>query len=79
MLLVVTNREDHTADWLVAELHRRNALFVRFNTEDYPTATALTWDSVGDARLRTPSHNVDLREITAVWYRRPVPPVLGTD
>lgn len=77
MLLIVTNREDHTADWLIAELRRRNARFVRFNTEDYPAATALRWGSAGAARLRGPAYDVDLAEVSAVWYRRPVPPVLG--
>jgi len=29
MLLIVTNREDYTADWLILELQRRGAPFVR--------------------------------------------------
>jgi glutathione synthase/RimK-type ligase-like ATP-grasp enzyme len=50
---------------------------VRFNTEDYPAATVLQWSSAGAACLRGPTYDVDLDEVSAVWYRRPVPPVLG--
>lgn len=75
MLLLVTNRDDFTADWLVVELRRRGTPFVRFNTEDYPTRVCLRW---------TPSHAslvIDGREIaadavTGVWWRRAVPPHL---
>jgi glutathione synthase/RimK-type ligase-like ATP-grasp enzyme len=74
VLLIVTNREDRTSDWLVAELHRRGAPFARFNTEDYPRKTALRWTPTG-GHLRLPTVEVDLRDVTAVWYRRPVPPV----
>lgn len=76
MLVIVTNREDHTADWLIAELHRRGALFVRFNTEDYPAAVRLKWTPDGHAHLASSAWDVDLGEVSAVWYRRPVPPVL---
>ena len=73
LLLLVTNRDDITADWLVLELRRRGTPFVRFNTEDYPTRVRLHW---------TPSQAslvIDGREITAdavigVWWRRALPP-----
>ena len=77
MLLIVTNRDDHTADWLITELHRRDARFVRVNTEDYPTAVKLRWTSDGAAQLLSDAHELDLAEVSAVWYRRPVPPMLS--
>lgn len=76
MLLIVTNRDDHTADWLIVELHRRRAPFVRFNTEDYPQRVRLRWTAEGQARLTSESFDLDLSGVSAVWYRRPVPPVL---
>lgn len=79
MLLIVTNRDDHTADWLIAELHRRGAPFTRFNTEDYPSKVSLRWSPDGAGRLCAGASAVDLGEIAAVWYRRPVPPVLDGD
>lgn len=73
MLLIVTERGDLTADWLVRELENRSALFVRFNTEDYPTRVGLEW-SPGAARLRLPEREVLLSDVNAVWYRRPAAP-----
>jgi glutathione synthase/RimK-type ligase-like ATP-grasp enzyme len=68
VILIVTNRGDHTADWLVLELERRGASFFRFNTEDYPGDMVLLWTpesstQLGDRRLD---------EVKSVWYRRPV-------
>jgi glutathione synthase/RimK-type ligase-like ATP-grasp enzyme len=76
VLLIVTNRDDHTADWLIAELHRRGTRFVRFNTEDYPQRTRLCWTPSDRARLTAESYDIELADVSAVWYRRPVPPVL---
>jgi hypothetical protein len=73
MLLVVTNREDFTADWLILELQRRGASYVRFNTEDYPQRCTLHW-SVGDARLELSGRELAARDIESVWFRRPVEP-----
>jgi hypothetical protein len=41
MLLIVTERGDLTADFLILELEARGAEFLRFNTEDYPLALQL--------------------------------------
>jgi len=75
LLLLVTNRDDVTADWLVLELRRRAASFVRFNTEDYPARVRLRWTP------RRTSLVIDGREIaghavTGVWWRRALPPQL---
>jgi glutathione synthase/RimK-type ligase-like ATP-grasp enzyme len=74
MVLVVTNRDDLTADWLLIELQRRGAKFARFNTEDYPRDVALSWSPAGHATLRLPDENVALDEVQAVWFRRPLVP-----
>jgi hypothetical protein len=73
VILLVTNRDDLTADWLIVELQRRSAPYVRFNTEDFPEHCAI--------RLRPDCATLQIRdvqlaaeEIEAVWYRRPVPP-----
>lgn len=77
MLLVVTSREDLTADWLILELEKRATDFVRFNTEDFPTRTRLVWRPSGATlQLEASGLSVDLAEVSAVWYRRPVPPRL---
>lgn len=75
MLLLVTNSDDLTADWLVLELQRRQAAFVRFNTDDYPIEATLHWTTT-DARLEIGDTLIRASEVSAVWWRRPVPPAM---
>ena len=79
MLLIVTERGDFHADWMVLELEARGAPFVRFNTEDYPQQTKLIWHNSGDVRVRMASREYALGDFNAVWYRRPVPPRMPAD
>ncbi len=79
MILIVTNREDHTADWLILELISRDAKFFRFNTEDYVTDTKLTWAPPHSAHLEVRGKACDLSSITSVWYRRPVSPHVSSE
>jgi MvdD-like protein with pre-ATP grasp domain len=74
VILVVTNRSDQTADWLILELTRRRTPFVRFNTEDYPCRVGLRWTVDGAGSLQLPHTTLDLATVSAVWYRRPLPP-----
>ena len=74
VLLVVTNRGDLTADWLILDLLDRGAPFVRFNTDDYPHDAGVRWTPEGEARLRLPGEDVDLAAVTSVWLRRPIAP-----
>jgi glutathione synthase/RimK-type ligase-like ATP-grasp enzyme len=74
MLLVVTNRDDLTADWLILELRDRQAPFVRFNTEDYPHDVSLRWTPAGDTVLSWAGEQLNLADVTSVWFRRPVAP-----
>jgi len=78
VILVVTNRRDLTADFLILELQRRGEDFVRLNTEDYPQDVQITW-GIEDHRVagsfRFGKKEVRLDEIRSVWYRRPVPPL----
>jgi glutathione synthase/RimK-type ligase-like ATP-grasp enzyme len=79
VLLIVTQRDDYHADWVVLELQARSVPFIRFNTEDYPVETALEWTSSGEAHLTIGGRRKPLSEVNAVWYRRPVPPVMPPD
>jgi glutathione synthase/RimK-type ligase-like ATP-grasp enzyme len=79
VLLIVTQRDDYHADWVVLELHARGVPFIRFNTEDYPVRTPLEWTSSGEAHLAIGGSRQALSEVDAVWYRRPVPPVMPPD
>lgn len=76
MLLIVTSRADYTADWLILELEKRGARYVRFNTEDFPESVGLRWASDGGGELTLGSRVVELGSVEAVWYRRPALPVV---
>ena len=76
MLLIVTQRDDYHADWVILELRARGLPFLRFNTEDYPTAAGFEWSSAGEAHLTIRGQRVSLAGLDAVWYRRPIPPVM---
>lgn len=81
MILVVTNRSDLTADWLVLELRERGTPYVRFNTEDFPLLTTLSWSAEDPSNcvLKIHESELALASITAVWYRRPFPPSMRPD
>lgn len=74
MILLVTNRSDLTADWLVLELEKRATPFIRFNTEDYPVDVGLEWTEAGESVLRLADAAVTVEELSAIWWRRPVSP-----
>jgi hypothetical protein len=75
VILIVTNREDYTADFLILELQRRSLSFFRFNTEDFPSRISLTWSpNTSAGHFDTPKGRVHLSDIQSAWFRRPVPP-----
>jgi glutathione synthase/RimK-type ligase-like ATP-grasp enzyme len=78
VILIVTNRQDQTADFLILELKKREVEYIRFNTEDYPNHISLIWelkDLSIKGRLIFPKGEVSLDNSTSIWYRRPVSPV----
>lgn len=71
-ILLVTNKQDITTDYLVHELRRRGSRFLRLNTEDLPE-TIITFE---DADTLTGTLNVqntqyNLAEFRGAYYRRP--------
>lgn len=85
MLLIITNTQDLTADFVVREISRRGLPFARLNTDEFPIH-AVAWttfqaDCVPEAVLEWSNREriLDWSTVTAVWYRRPVPPVLAPE
>lgn len=77
MILIVTNRCDHTADFLILELQRRGVAYYRFNTEDLPDRAEI--DVRPGCRgalgvIRSGSKTLPLSDVSSVWYRRPGTP-----
>ncbi|WP_253775694.1 MvdC/MvdD family ATP grasp protein [Goodfellowiella coeruleoviolacea] len=72
----MTRPGDVTADFVIAELNRRDASVVRFDLADFPerlTEAALITSGGEGWRgfLRTPYRQLDIEQISAVWYRKP--------
>src|SRR6266496_1121568 len=77
MILIITNRQDQTAYFLIIELKRRKVDYIRFNTEDFPKNVSVNWELQNgdiDGYFIFPKKRVNLKEITSVWYRRPTFP-----
>jgi len=78
-VLVITNRGDHTADWLILELQRRHTQFLRLNTEDFPERADLRWHLLDMPRLTLGDRAASISSVSGVWFRRPVAPRFGPD
>jgi hypothetical protein len=76
-VLVLSNRRDLTTDYVVRELARRNMPFFRLNTESLASCS-LTFDpSIGSFDIALADTTVDLRDVTAAYFRRPDTPQLS--
>jgi len=77
-VLILSNRRDAHVPPVVAELERRNANVLRLDTDTLWSESQLEfWLEEGatiSGRLTTPLQQVELSDITAVWYRRPESP-----
>ena len=72
-ILILTGRDDLTADAVVEELVRRGEHVVRYDTADFPTASRLAVSLTGDgwAGPLTSSRALRLESVKSVWWRRP--------
>lgn len=73
-VIVLSNEQDVSVDWVVRELRQNGVRFLRLNTERLPAWTVVI-DPV-DARweMRLRDRCVDLSSVRSIWYRRPEPP-----
>ena len=77
MLLIVTGRDDVTADLVTEQLAKLGQEFVRFNTEDYPTVSQLTFEFGNkgtSGRFVIAGKDLKFDAIRTVWFRKPNPP-----
>jgi glutathione synthase/RimK-type ligase-like ATP-grasp enzyme len=77
VILVVTQEDDYTADFLILELHKRGSRFIRFNTDRYPSQTEISWNLTGSRTITVSGKEIDLTDLTSIWYRRPTGPTLS--
>jgi len=74
-ILIITNRDDHTADYVVLELNKRKIPIFRLNTEDIFSKFKASIEINKDAlyiSLDNNSEIIDMNSLKSVWYRRPV-------
>ncbi|MCX4740913.1 ATP-grasp ribosomal peptide maturase [Streptomyces antibioticus] len=77
-VLVVTALEDVTADWVITALNEREVPVIRLDPADIGAGLVFgarigAGSSAWGGRLVTGSREVELGEVTAVYYRRPTP------
>ena len=80
MILLITNKEDVTVDFVVQELRDRNCAYYRLNTEDIPDVVSVSFQiSAGKYYLfdREKNVQINLADVSAVYYRRPKISALG--
>lgn len=74
MILLITNKDDLTTDFIVNTLNRKKIKYYRFNTEDFPLKIELNIDvkkkiyKLVDLKKGI---ELDLKEIKSVYFRRP--------
>jgi len=75
-LLIVTNRADFAADFLIARLLELNLPYFRLDSEVLASASiSMSIDAVGEvARICLKKKQVELSTIGCVWYRRVLRP-----
>ncbi len=74
MILLITNKEDITVDYVVRELKKRNTSYYRLNTEDIPGNICIDFNFSKDTFLLydlVKECTVDLEDVTSVYFRRP--------
>lgn len=80
LILLVTNRRDLTTDFIVLELQRRGAPYLRLNTEDLPRAAArFGFESRDDWSLTFDQKRIEGSNVRAAYFRRPGAPEIDPD
>lgn len=76
MILIITNRFDSHADFVIEKLWRKGIQFSRFNTDDYPTQNDASFSAgfgkQNSVTMKLHGQEVKAEQIKSVWYRRPM-------
>lgn len=71
-VLVITNKEDLTVDFVIEALKLRNINYYRFNTEDIGTVINISFDEKGHALFDSKkSKKININDFDSVYFRRP--------
>jgi glutathione synthase/RimK-type ligase-like ATP-grasp enzyme len=75
-VLLITARFDPAADLLLAELRRRGANCVRWNTHEFPLESSLNYRASSGgfaAEVLTDGRAIDLSKVGSIWWQWDVP------
>ena len=81
MLLIITNTNDPTVDFVEEKLRERKADYFRLNTDVVLSQTTHVFKisntslDKDNCRIRMGDIEVKIQDISSVWYRRPVDPI----
>jgi hypothetical protein len=70
MLLILTNSEDVTADYLVSVLRQHGIRFLRFDTDTMLHRLTFSFDG-NTTLIRVEGTGYRPQDFSNVWYRRP--------
>lgn len=74
-LLIITNKDDFTSDFLIKRLRELDLTYTRLNTESFPlninSSIFLDSDNV-QINIQNDRWNLSLSDILSIWYRRPI-------
>lgn len=83
MLLIVTNKTDLTADYLILELERLKIPFLRLNTEDYLSKYQinfkLTNNSIQSIINYYDGTTINNNDITGVFFKHAIIPIINNE
>jgi glutathione synthase/RimK-type ligase-like ATP-grasp enzyme len=81
MILIISNREDVTSDFVVREISRRGLPFARLNTDEFPSmglgTSSFGFNAPPRKYIRWKNRDtiLDFNQVSSILYRRPTPPV----
>lgn len=81
MLLIITNKDDLAADYLISSLIEQGLPYFRINSEDIQNyRVRFTYENnYFNAEIAHKNRIVNLRDIKSVWYRRAIFPSINGD
>lgn len=82
MILLITNKDDVTTDFVVNRLNRIGAEYYRLNTENLVSSVGVNFDIDKNEYTLVDyekNQNVNLSSVTSIYYRRPILPQIKID
>jgi hypothetical protein len=81
-VLIITNKNDLTSDFVVKRLKERGIFFYRFNTEELSKSCFITFDFQKNLFILFDTilnKQFNLKEFTSVYFRRPELPNINSE